>query len=122
MYKYRSLIEMDQSQALKTIIERDYTTFTGLALEDYFREKLRETGQYLMVDSWWQMKKGEPQAEVDIVATDLTTKVAFVAEVKRQQSQFSEREFLDKVEILKTKELKNWTLSPQPSCLTMDDM
>lgn len=122
MYKYRSLIEMDQSQALKTIIERDYTTFTGLALEDYFREKLRETGQYLMVDSWWQMKKGEPQAEVDIVATDLTTKVAFVAEVKRQRSQFREREFLDKVELLKTKELKNWTLSPQPSCLTMDDM
>ena len=122
MYKYRSLIEMDQSQALKTIIERDYTTFTGFALEDYFREKLQETGKYLMVDSWWQMKKGEPQAEIDIVATDLTTKVAFVAEVKRQRSQFREREFLDKVEILKTKELKNWTLSPQPSCLTMDDM
>ena len=122
LYKNRDLIESNQSELIAPLIERDYPTFSGLILEDYFRAQLLESGEYRQVGSWWQMKNGEPQAEIDIVAVSTDAKKVFVAEVKRQHHQFREHQFLDKVELLKTKELKRYQLSPAPCCLTLDDM
>lgn len=122
MYRNRSFIAMDRPQDIAPIIEKEYPTYSGLVLEDYFRAKLRESGPYREVSSWWQVKQGEPQAEIDIVAIGQEDRTAFVAEVKRQRKQFREHEFLDKVALLKTKELQGYRLDPAPTCLTLQDM
>lgn len=67
---------------LQDLVNRDYTTFSGLALERYFVAKLAETREYTHIANWWD-RKGEN--EIDIIAeNELDKYVAFI-EVKRQK-------------------------------------
>lgn len=122
IYRHRQCIETGQPQIIGDKIKEGYNDWSGLILEDYFRARLRESGEYTEVSAWWQVKNSDPQSEIDIVALHKDGKRAFVAEVKRQKKQFKKGLFLDKVEILKTKELNRYVLDPQPCCLTLDDM
>lgn len=121
-HRHQELVENNATPLIAPIIEADYATFSGLALEEYFRQKLRESHRYLQVGSWWQSKRGADQNEIDIVALDTEKKTAFVAEVKRQRKAFEKGKFLAKVECLKTAALAGWTLSPETCCLTLEDM
>jgi uncharacterized protein len=81
IYKYMYMVEANANQKLKTLIDRDYTTYTGRVLEKYFRAVMVESGRYTRIASWWD-RKGEN--EIDIIAADeLENEVTFY-EVKRQ--------------------------------------
>ena len=121
-YRYRDLIEVDDTESIAQYIESDYTTFSGLTLESWFREKLRETKQYLYAGSWWQRRKGVDQNEIDIVAILKDKKKAYIVEVKRQRKSFDQKKFLDKVNCIKHAALSNYELDPAPCCLTLEDM
>ena len=93
IYKYVHIIEAGGNEKLKTIAERDFTTFSGKSLEHYFNEVLKESGQYTRL-GYWHDRKGEN--EIDIIAEDeLEKKIEFI-EVKRQAKNFDE-------EVLKAK-------------------
>lgn len=84
--KYEYVIEANAFGKLKTIVERDYTTYTGRVLEHYFKAVMRESGEFTRIGTWWD-KKGEN--EIDIIAADeLENRVTFY-EVKRQASEIS---------------------------------
>ena len=84
--KYGAAIELGAYDRIRAIIERDWTTFTGKALERYFMAKLAETGNYTRIGGWWD-RKGEN--EIDIVAeNELDREVEFY-EVKRSAKRFS---------------------------------
>ena len=121
-YRYRDLFEVDDTESIAQYIESDYTTFSGLTLESWFREKLRETKQYLYVGSWWQRRKGVDQNEIDIVAISKDKKRAYIVEVKRQRKSFDQKKFLDKVDCIKHAALSNYEFDPAPCCLTLEDM
>ncbi len=81
IYKYSYMIEVNANQKLKSIIERDYTTYTGRVLEKYFKASMMEQQKYTRIASWWD-KKGEN--EIDIIAADEIEREVTFFEVKRQ--------------------------------------
>ena len=61
------MLEIKNFVGLQNIIKADYTTYSSLTLERYFRTKLAESGLYKKIGLWWELK-GEDQNEIDIVA------------------------------------------------------
>ena len=87
IYKYTHIIEAGGNDRLRTIVERDFSTFSGKSLESYFLEVMKESGEYTRL-GYWHDRKGEN--EIDIVAEDeLENKIEFI-EVKRQEKNFDE--------------------------------
>ena len=87
IYKYTHIIEAGGNDRLRTIVERDFSTFSGKSLESYFIEVMKESGEYTRL-GYWHDRKGEN--EIDIVAEDeLENKIEFI-EVKRQEKNFDE--------------------------------
>ena len=80
IYKYNYMLEIENYDAVKTIINRDYETFSGLMLERYFKLILIESTKYTRIGSWWD-RKGEN--EIDIVAENELDQQALFIEVKR---------------------------------------
>ena len=46
VWKYQSLIELRAYGRLQDVILRDYRTFSGKALEDYYQHKFAESGKF----------------------------------------------------------------------------
>ena len=87
IYKYTHIIEAGGNDRLRTIVERDFSTFSGKSLESYFLEVMKDSGEYTRL-GYWHDRKGEN--EIDIVAEDeLENKIEFI-EVKRQEKNFDE--------------------------------
>ncbi len=102
----QNLWEMGLNDKLRDIILADYATYSGLTLEEWFRQKLKEDGCYKEIGSWWDTTKGNKtdQYEVDVIAIPLdTNSPVLVAEVKRQGKNFKPEIFRKKVEHLRDK-------------------
>ena len=119
IYKYSYMLEIENYEGLKTIINRDYETFSGLMLERYFRRVLIERQDYTRIGGWWD-RKGEN--EIDIVAENELNNEATFFEVKRKAANID-------IEVLKQKaaaflratgEFKGYDISYK--ALSMDDM
>ncbi len=119
IYKYSYMLEIENYEGLKTIINRDYETFSGLMLERYFRRVLIERKAYTRIGGWWD-RKGEN--EIDIVAENELNNEATFFEVKRKAANID-------IEVLKQKaaaflratgEFKGYDISYK--ALSMDDM
>jgi len=95
IYKYSYMIEIGAHQKLKTILDRDYTTYTGKVLEKYFKEKMKEAELYTRIDSWWDRKC---ENEIDIITADELENEATFYEVKRQAKDINIGILKDKAE------------------------
>lgn len=120
----QNLVQSGQFERLTEIVLNDYETYSGKELEDYFKDKIRQTEKVEQVGAWWenarQRNKDNNQNEVDIVATYYDEKKVLVAEVKRQRKNFKEEKFLAKVELLRTKFFTDYKIDTK--CLTLEDM
>ena len=120
--KNQDLIQSGMHAALADIIKADYPTYSGLTLERYFREQLREQQIYRNIGSWWETSKGKDvaQNEIDIVAIHLDGKRVLLAEVKRQRKNFKPEAFQEKVEAIRTKLFFKYKI--ETACLSLEDM
>lgn len=116
--RYQSLLQIRNFNGLATIIKRDYPTYSGLRLEEYFRQKMMESGDFLNIGSWWE-NKGNTN-EIDIVGIYLFEKKTLVAEVKRQRKNFKPELFKQKVEAINKKLFFKYEI--ESKCLSMEDM
>lgn len=116
----RTLVEMNQFEVLEQVIAADYTTYSGKALEEYFKQQLIESHEYRDIGSYWEAKKGKEQYEIDIVALKLMKNKAVAVEVKRQRKEFKPEAFAEKVQHLKDKVLPKYAI--ESVCLTLEDM
>lgn len=80
IFKHADLIELKRFDVLADILRRDYETFSGFALEGYFREKFVEERRYTKIGSWWD-RKGEN--EIDLICEDELHNRLDIFEVKR---------------------------------------
>jgi len=80
IYKNRSAIEIENYAYVRSIVVRDFETYSGRFLEKYFIEKLKASGQFSTIGTYWE--KGN-QNEIDIVAVNEHEKKILIAEVKR---------------------------------------
>lgn len=119
----QNLLQMGLNDKLRDIVMEDYPTYSGLVLEIWFKQKLKEEGIYQNIGSWWNTTKGSytDQQEVDIVAipADKSDSV-LVAEVKRQSKNFKPEWFKEKVEHLRHKILYDYKVEAR--LLTLADM
>jgi len=120
--KNQDLVQSGLFDVLVATVVDDYPAYSGLVLEQYFRDKLRESGLYRNVGSWWNTQKGKgtAQNEIDIVAISADNKDVFIAEVKRQRKSFKPELLDEKVEAIRTKLFFKKRIST--ACLTLDDM
>lgn len=104
---------------MKTIINRDYETFSGLMLERYFRRVLIERQAYTRIGGWWD-RKGEN--EIDIVVENELNEEATFFEVKRKAVNIDIKMLKHKVQAFMraTGEFKGYKISYEG--LSMDDM
>ena len=119
IYKYNYMLEIENYDAVKTIINRDYETFSGKMLERYFKRVLMESKAYTRIGSWWD-RKGEN--EIDIVAENELNDEAVFIEVKRKEENFDAEVLGEKVAIFTraTGKFKDYTVSQKG--LSMTDM
>jgi len=85
-YKYHSALEIHNFKYLKSVILRDFNTFSGPMLEKYFRECLAETNRFSQIGQYWEKAN---QNEIDIVAVNDLEKTMLIAEVKRQKNRIN---------------------------------
>ncbi|MDE6271833.1 MAG: DUF234 domain-containing protein, partial [Muribaculaceae bacterium] len=76
------IVQLDAYERLREIILRDYPSFSGLALERYFKAKLMESQAFTRISNWWD-RKGEN--EIDIIAENEIDKTLTFFEVKRKE-------------------------------------
>lgn len=119
IYKYSYMLEIENYESVKTIINRDYETFSGLMLERYFKRVLIEHRAYTRIGGWWD-RKGEN--EIDIVAENELNDEATFFEVKRKVGNI-DLELLEQkaaVFLRATGVFKGYSISCKG--LSMDDM
>ena len=80
IYKNRSAIEIENYAYVRSIVQRDFATYSGRFLEKFFIERLKTTGAFSAIGTYWE--KGN-QNEIDIVAVNEDEKKMLIAEVKR---------------------------------------
>lgn len=120
--KYQDYVQSGFLKGLADIIKEDYPTYSGIILEIYFREQLKEKQLFRNIGSWWETPKGKnkEQNEIDIVAIYAKEQKVFIAEVKRQRKNFKPELFQQKVDIIRTKLFFNYKI--ETACLTIEDM
>ncbi|MBQ6683886.1 MAG: hypothetical protein IJM74_07270 [Bacteroidales bacterium] len=112
----QALVEMGRNDLLLEIVERDYERYSGLVLEQYFRQKWMEEERVTLVGNYWDRKGLN---EIDMIALNDIDKTVVVAEIKRQRKKFNPSEFADKVATL-DKELAKYSVTQVGLC--MEDM
>ncbi len=119
IYKYSYMLEIENYESMKTIINRDYETFSGLMLERYFRHVLIGRQAYTRIGGWWD-RKGEN--EIDIVAENELDEEATFFEVKRKADNIDMKVLENKAAafLRATGEFKGYKISYKG--LSMDDM
>ena len=119
IYKYNYMLEIENYDAVKTIINRDYETLSGLMLKRYFKRVLIESKKYTRIGSWWD-RKGE--SEIDIVAENELDEQAIFIEVKRKIENYDPELLNSKIAVFTraTGEFKNYTVTQKG--LSMNDM
>ena len=55
-FKYNYILEIENYEKLQEIINRDYSTFSGLMLERYFHQVAIESKKYTRLGRWWDRK------------------------------------------------------------------
>jgi AAA+ ATPase superfamily predicted ATPase len=86
IYKNRSAVEAGNLGYVKEIIARDFSTYSGRILEDYFIQKVKTEKKYNLIGTYWEKTN---QNEIDIVAVNELKKTVLFGEVKRQRKNIS---------------------------------
>ena len=76
IYKNRSAIEIGNLEYVRTLVYRDYLTYSGLTLEKYFTQKLIEEKKYNLIGSYWEKNN---ENEIGIVAVNEMEKKVVIA-------------------------------------------
>lgn len=126
IYRYPALIELQNMPALAKIISDDYTTFSGLALERWFRQRMKESYKYQLIGNWWKndtktTRNGgqHDEFEIDIVAEDLKGDVS-AYEVKRNADRYRAKRLEEKVAEMQKQTFKGKNI--RIGCLSMNEM
>lgn len=99
IYRHRSAVETGNFDYIKDAIRRDYATYSGKVLEQFYRDFFSETHRYNHIGSYWE--KGH-QNEIDLVAVNDTKKEMVIAEVKRSKAKIDLKELKQKAKRLLT--------------------
>lgn len=84
IYKYSYMLEAGGRTKLRELVERDYNSYSGKVLEQWFRDSFVESQRYTRI-GYWHDRRGEN--EIDIIAADEINKQVDFYEIKRQEKE-----------------------------------
>lgn len=119
VWKYQSLIELRAFDRLQELVFRDYSVFSGRALESYFRRRLAEKGKFTKLGNWWD-RRGEN--EIDLVALDELERRLCFCEIKRQKDRIDLGVVREKAEVFQRATGVGSNCSIDYRALSMEDM
>ncbi len=119
LYRYSYVLELKGFDQLREFVRRDYAVLSGLALEEYFRQKLAESGKWTRIGSWWD-RKGEN--ELDILAENELTGTYAACEVKRDKARIDLSRIHDKLTAFCAATGKWRAAHPDVLALSLEDM
>ncbi len=91
-------MELGKFDLLEESILNEYTQFSGLVLEKYFRQLYGEKDRVTEVSHWWD---NQGEHEIDLIALERLDHQATIAEVKRNPNKFSYQTLEAKYEHIK---------------------
>lgn len=94
----QNIIEMERNDLLLEIVQRDYCDYTGLVLEQYFRQRIAEEEGVTAVGNYWDRQGNN---EIDLIALNDIDRTALVAEVKRNPERYKEHVLKEKFETIR---------------------
>ena len=94
----QNIIEMERNDLLLEIVQRDYCDYTGLVLEQYFRQRIAEEERVTAVGNYWGRQGNN---EIDLIALNDIDRTALVAEVKRNPERYKEHVLKEKFETIR---------------------
>ncbi|MBR4652030.1 MAG: ATP-binding protein [Kiritimatiellae bacterium] len=119
VFRYQALISLGRRDALCDIVRREFSAFSGYALERYFRCKIVEESSCTAIGSWWD-RKGEN--EIDIVCeNDIAGTIDFY-EVKSDRTRYRHETLERKMAAFFEKHPEKRTLRCSAQCLSIVDM
>lgn len=95
----RSMIELGKYDLLLETIQNEYTQYSGIILERFFRQMYGEKERVTEVSHWWD---SQGENEIDLIAIEKLDHRATVAEVKRNPHKFSPKKLEEKYEKIKS--------------------
>lgn len=95
----RSIVELGKFDLLFELVKNEYSQYSGVILEKYFRQQYGERERVTEVSHWWDSKGGN---EIDLIAIERLDKKATVAEVKRNPRKFSVQALEEKYQNIKS--------------------
>lgn len=119
IYKFSYVIEANAYGKMETIVADGYATYSGRILERYFKSKMKESGEFTRIDSWWD-RKGEN--EIDIITVDDISRDITFYEIKRQSSDINLHLLESKVERFLTVNAEYASYNRKIAGLAMEDM
>ncbi len=105
VHRYRSAVEIGNFEFLQQIIQRDFSSYSGVWLERLFQEQLADTGKYNIIGNYWESGN---KNEIDIVAISELDKTVLIAEVKRNPKRIRLNQLKNKA-IKLEQQLKGYT-------------
>lgn len=94
----QNIIEMERNDLLLEIVQRDYCDYTGLVLEQYFRQHIAEEERVTAVGNYWDRQGNN---KIDLIALNDIDRTALVAEVKRNPERYKEHVLKEKFETIR---------------------
>jgi AAA+ ATPase superfamily predicted ATPase len=116
IYPNQNLIEMGKYDLLKTYISNNYEQYSGLVLENYFRQKFTEEENITAIGNYWDSRG---KNEIDLLALNDFEKIAIVAEIKRNPKKIDLQNLAIKASALQ-KQLSKYTVTLKS--LSMNDI
>jgi AAA+ ATPase superfamily predicted ATPase len=86
IYRNYSAIESGNYNYVKEIFKRDYLTYSGKLLEDFFLDLFAETSKYNIIGPYWE--RGN-QNEIDFFAINEMKKTVKIADIKLNKSKIN---------------------------------
>ena len=94
----RSMIELGKFDLLLETIRNEYTQYSGMLLERYFRQMYGEKERVTEVSHWWD---SQGENEIDLIAIEKLDRRATIAEVKRNKEKYNPQKLEKKYERIK---------------------
>ena len=95
----RPIVELGKFDLLRETILNEYTQYSGIVLEKYFRQMYGEQPRVTEVSHWWD---GQGENEIDLIAVEKLDRHVTIAEVKRNPHKFSPKKLEEKYNKIKS--------------------
>jgi len=119
VFKYQSMITLGRYEQLQEVVERDFSVFSGYALERYFWWKMICESTCTGMGGWWDRKGTN---EIDLVCEDELRKTIDFYEVKVDEERYDESLLMAKAEVFFEKHPEKRDLHHRFGVLSLKDM